>query len=453
MLGTKLFENYNNYKEKKLYKLWHKHIEITELIKELKTCECFDVECLGKSVEDRDIFCIKAGSGKTNVALWSQMHGNEPTATMAIFDILNFIEAPGEFVKERNKILENLTLYFVPMLNPDGAERFVRENALGIDLNRDAARLQAPESNLLKVLIDTTKAEFGFNLHDQSRAFGAENTGKPATISFLAPAANFEKTVDDKRERSMKVIAGMQNLVNKFSPGCVARYNDDFEPRAFGDNVQKWGTSTILIESGGSVNDFKRQYVRKLNFAIITDALFSIATEAYNHQKLNNYTNIPQNEKNFYDLVIRNANLVFENKKYLVDIGINYHDQQLHDVMKPYRESSIEAIGDLSTMFGYEELDAQGLFISSGKIHKEVYPDSYLLKRNEMQFLQDGFVTVKTSSFPGKAEADSFLIDLISEDFQQKNEFKIGQKANFLLKKDNIAFFAISNGRLIKLRK
>ena len=36
------------------------------------------------------------------------------------------------------RILSALTLYVVPMLNPDGAERYQRRNAQNIDLNRDA---------------------------------------------------------------------------------------------------------------------------------------------------------------------------------------------------------------------------------------------------------------------------------------------------------------------------
>ena len=47
------------------------------------------------------------------------MHGDEPTATQAIFDILNFFESP-DFSKEKEEILANLTVHFLPMLNPDG---------------------------------------------------------------------------------------------------------------------------------------------------------------------------------------------------------------------------------------------------------------------------------------------------------------------------------------------
>ena len=48
-------------------------------------------------------------------------------------------------IRPSQRILSSLTLYVVPMLNPDGAERFQRRNAQGIDINRDALSLQTPE--------------------------------------------------------------------------------------------------------------------------------------------------------------------------------------------------------------------------------------------------------------------------------------------------------------------
>ena len=59
----------------------------------------------------------------------------------------------------------------------------------------------------------------------------------------------------------MKIIVFMNDILQKYAPGQVGRYNDDFEPRAFGDNIQKWGTSTILIESGGYPNDIEKQEI------------------------------------------------------------------------------------------------------------------------------------------------------------------------------------------------
>ena len=149
----------------------------------------------------------------------------------------------------RESLLRELQIVFIPMLNPDGAERFQRRNALGVDLNRDALRLQSPEAQLLKAKRDELSADWGFNLHDQSRYYAAGNHPRTAAISVLAPAYNYEKEVNAVRERSMRMIGQMNAVLQAYIPGQVARYNDDFEPRAFGDNIQKWGTSTILIES------------------------------------------------------------------------------------------------------------------------------------------------------------------------------------------------------------
>ena len=128
---------------------------------------------------------------------------------------------------------------------------------------------------------DSLDAEFGFNLHDQSRYYNAERTAKPATISYLAPAYNYEKEVNEVRANAMKVIVHMNSILQKYAPGQVGRYNDDFEPRAFGDNIQKWGTSAILIESGGYYNDPEKQFIRQLNFMSILSAIFVIGNETY----------------------------------------------------------------------------------------------------------------------------------------------------------------------------
>ena len=237
-ISDNLFSNYETYKESIITQRRFKHNEIQPLIEKLKSEKDFQVTFLGNSIEGRSISMISIGSGTTNVLLWSQMHGDETTATMAIFDIFNYL-------KVNKEVLKNIKLHFIPMLNPDGAEKFTRRNAIGIDINRDAIRLQSPESRILKSARDSLKANFGFNLHDQSKYYNAERTDKPATISYLAPAYNYEKSVNTTRSNAMKIIVEMNDIIQKYAPGQVGRYSDDFEPRAFGDNIQKWGTSTI----------------------------------------------------------------------------------------------------------------------------------------------------------------------------------------------------------------
>ncbi|MBT8302627.1 MAG: peptidase M14, partial [Maribacter sp.] len=193
-ITTNLYETYEKYKESSLDKRRIKHNALQPLLVKHSANPAFTVRKVGESIEKRALNLISVGSGKTNVLLWSQMHGNEPTATQAIFDILNFLES-DDFQEEKKEIFENLTIHFLPMLNPDGAERYQRRNLLGVDINRDAVRLQSPESKTLKRVRDSLDADFGFNLHDQSTYYNAERTEKPATISYLAPAFNYAKDV------------------------------------------------------------------------------------------------------------------------------------------------------------------------------------------------------------------------------------------------------------------
>lgn len=239
-LTSQLYDTYEEFKESSLGERRIKHADIQPLIQKFKANPKFEVQKVGESIQGRDLHLISIGEGESNIFLWSQMHGDEPTATQAVFDILNFLDAP-DFKAEKEAILSKLKLHFLPMLNPDGAEVFTRRNALGIDINRDALRLQSPEGQTLKRLRDSLDADFGFNLHDQSTYYNAERTEKPATISYLATAYNYEKDINEVRANAMKVIVYMNNIIQNYAPGQVGRYSDDFEPRAFGDNIAKWG--------------------------------------------------------------------------------------------------------------------------------------------------------------------------------------------------------------------
>jgi len=47
-------------------------------------------ERIGESVEGRAIELLRFGDGPVPVLLWSQMHGDESTASMTLADMLNF---------------------------------------------------------------------------------------------------------------------------------------------------------------------------------------------------------------------------------------------------------------------------------------------------------------------------------------------------------------------------
>lgn len=367
---SQLETKYEEYKEKALNHRRFKHRDILPLIEKLNTHKTFEISEIGKSTEGREIYMLKAGRGKTSVLLWSQMHGNEPTATQALFDIFNFFTTTDDFDEIKKNMLDKLTLYFIPMVNPDGAELYKRRNALDIDLNRDALRLEAIETKLLKKIRDNINAQYGFNLHDQEIYYTAGACSMPATISFLAPSFNSEQTIDQNRIASMEQIVLMNEMLQKRIPGQVGRYSDDFMPTAFGDNMQLWGTNVILIESGGFKNDPEKQYVRQLNFLCILTSFYALAYDYPANFELMEYFKIPENKKEkLFDLLIRNAIIKHGSLQFKVDIGIRREEIDTPDHKSYTYIGKIAEIGDMSYSFGYEEIDGSNLTISGNEIH------------------------------------------------------------------------------------
>lgn len=446
VLTSQLYETYETFKEPTLGKRRIKHSEIQPLINQLRANPKFEVQKVGESIMGKDLNLISIGSGDTNIFLWSQMHGDEPTATQAIFDILNFLDAP-EFKKEKEEILSKLKLHFLPMLNPDGAEVFTRRNALGIDINRDALRLQSPEGQTLKRLRDSLDAAFGFNLHDQSKYYNAELTEKPATISYLATAFNYEKDINEIRANAMKVIVYMNKIIQNYAPGQVGRYSDDFEPRAFGDNIAKWGTSLILIESGGYRNDPEKQEIRKLNYVSILSALYTIAKETYKSIPTEDYEKIPHNDRKLFDLKIVGVTYELLGKDYILDLGIFRNEVDLNGHNDFYYRGSVGDQGDLSTFYGFETFDAEG--------YKIVPPKMAVMQTIEdpMALLRDGVAYVKTP-FGEDAIFSKTPLHLVNPDFELK-EFGLrpGVNPTFFLEKDGTLTHAVINGSLIDLSK
>ncbi|WP_461140334.1 M14 family zinc carboxypeptidase [Spirosoma pomorum] len=366
--ARRLHDAHNTYKQQRFTHRRFKHQDIVPILVSLTGQYPLEVSKVGESLEKRAIYQVKAGTGKNKVLLWSQMHGDEATATMALFDIFNFLTASGdEFDSLRKTILANTTLYAVPMLNPDGAERFQRRTASDVDMNRDALRLQTPEGALLKNLQQTLKPLVGFNLHDQNPRYSVGKTGKQAVVSFLATAYDQARNVNDVRKRSMQLIVSMNRVLQEFIPDQVARYDDEFEPRAFGDNIQKWGTSLVLIESGGYKGDAEKMAIRRLNFVAILTALESIATGAYEGESTSDYTAIPENGRLLFDVLIRNATIVRNGRPVTVDVGIDRQEVNVDSARNFRYHSTIEDIGDLSTFYGLDEIDATGLQLKTDR--------------------------------------------------------------------------------------
>jgi len=450
-----VWEHYDRYKEPMITNRFFKHTDVVNLIQKHMTSKLLIAEKIGQSIKGRSINHLKLGTGKTKILLWSQMHGDESTATMALFDLLNFLAADDEHNELRKLILGNLELNIVPMLNPDGAQQWKRRNDLEIDVNRDARYLVTPEGRALMDLAKELKPEIGFNLHDQSTLYAAGSTSNTATLSFLAPAYDYPKSMNEVRKRATQLILMMNTALQTKVPGKVAKYDDAFDPRCFGDTFQGMGISTILIESGGYYADPEKQYIRKLNFYALLNAFESIAKKTYGNMNLEDYQTIPENSRSLYDVLVRNVSISKEGISFRTNLGIVRSQIKGPDLASMAYNGRIEELGDVERTYGYDEIEASSLTFTPGNVKQMSKREWEALSlQQELDLIRAGYLFVKWKDAASPAgPLRSRLLNLTNKKTNNIQSASIGQQAQFLLSRDGKPVYALLNGYVLDLSK
>lgn len=255
---------------------------------------CLVVKEVGQSFENRAIRMATIGSGQTNILLWTQMHGNEPTHTVVVLDLLSALVAEQSSSAAIDNLLATCTLHFVPMLNPDGAAKGIRKNAQGIDINRDAVDLATPEGRVLHQLVVDLKPRFAFNLHNQNAGKQVGQTGRVAAVSVMAPPLDHAMTVTPQMIRAKQLALEMFAAAERNLPGHATKYDADYMPTAFGEWVQSRGTTTVLLEAGGWPKSSREEMVR-LHYVVLLTALQAIQQDRIERIDAAVYEEIPLN--------------------------------------------------------------------------------------------------------------------------------------------------------------
>ena len=369
---TTLFMNTNAQSPSELVEMWERehvttifpsnvrHKDLKKYLDGLKKIGV-KVDEVGRSYANREIYQVEFGRGPLKVFLWSQMHGDEPTATSALIDMFTVLQKNRD--KDWVKRIEGaMTIRAVPMLNPDGAKFYQRRNLQGIDINRDALNLQTPEARLLKKLRDDWSPHIGFNLHNQNALTTAGRTNKQAAISFLVVYGDPAKTTSDGHERNKRLASAMVAAISPYIPGYIGRYGDEWTPTAFGDNFSAWGTPVILIETGG-LHGKDEMFLVKMNFTAMLTALKSLADGSEKTFSPSAYDNLPNNSSgSLFYFVFRNATIVDRSKGEpgtSADIAINLDRRRAEFVAPAY----VRQIGNLPQFSGLSEFDASEYFV------------------------------------------------------------------------------------------
>ena len=320
------------------------------------------LEILGLSVQARPIYKFQIGSGTTKILMWSQMHGNESTTTKGLVDFMNVLQSNSEIAKA---ILKEYTFCIIPMLNPDGAFSYKRVNANEVDLNRDFQNLSQPESQILMQCYSDFQPDYCYNLHDQRTIFGVGKTGKPATISFLAPSFSETKEYDEARLKAVDCIMRIVRVLDTFLPGQIGRFDDGFNINCVGDTFQSLKTPTILIEAGHFQNDYDREVTRKFVFIALLSAFLSPLENVVVNTNLSDYLNIPQNNPNFYDFVFKNIVIRYDKSNLITNFAVQFREELINN--KVIFNAFIAKVGNLDSYFGHTEIDGSGIMYSDEK--------------------------------------------------------------------------------------
>jgi hypothetical protein len=285
----------------------------------------------------------------------------------------------------------------IPMLNPDGAERYQRFNAQGIDINRDWRRQATPEGRTLFRAAKTLKPQFGFNLHNQNARTTVGRPPLPAAVSVLAPAPDASRKVSPSMQSAKQMCTCFVEIVRPYAQGMISRYDDSHEPRAFGDGIQSLGVATMLVEAGGWPDTVDVEPMTRLHFHGLLNTLHAIATDKYRAADAQIYEDLPEsNSTRMNDCYITKAHVLDAKvpEPFIADVLIDQtHSSRLWEAHD--RDGKVIDFGDLPPVPAMLTINASDSLILPGRFSfvRDWRPGTPLNERHIDQLLSLGNTT------------------------------------------------------------
>lgn len=142
---------------------------------------------IGTSVAKRPIPLVVIGpdNAAARVLVLCRQHGDEPVSTEAAMRIVRRAVAEDRTLRGS---LHGVQLLILPMLNPDGAQRFTRLNANGVDLNRDWILRSQPETRAVAALFHRLAPQVVLDEHEWTAedACGSDSLETTGAVNHVA---------------------------------------------------------------------------------------------------------------------------------------------------------------------------------------------------------------------------------------------------------------------------
>lgn len=208
-------------------------------------------ETIGKSSLGKDMTLLKIGNpkSKNRILIIGRQHPPEVTGQMALHAFIEDLVADHPLAK---KFREQFLIYVVPLMNPDGVdEGFWRNNAGGIDLNRDWSAFHQPESAAVR---DYLAAE----LADQRNKLWF-------SIDFHSTHDDIYYVVDPKLKGLapgfiQDWLGQLKDRIPGYNPNIKALYSGGPTYTAFSYLFQTYGTEALVYEIGDKT---PREFIEK----------------------------------------------------------------------------------------------------------------------------------------------------------------------------------------------
>jgi hypothetical protein len=196
--------------------------------------DVFTLDEYGKTEQSRSIYAATIGTGKTKVWVQAQIHGDEKLVTEAALQVLKNLSSSQNADVET--ILNELTIYVIPMYNPDGSimnkrHTLVQETGKYVDLNRDwkeEGGFEAKESlAVYKYWVDV-KPDYAIDLHHQGfkTVYG---TNESTSLSLGVSLAPDGPTLPDIKggaynTATKQMVSYVYDKLNKYGYTHIDRY-------------------------------------------------------------------------------------------------------------------------------------------------------------------------------------------------------------------------------------
>lgn len=249
-----------------------------ELTRELQKLERrskgrLELSSIGTSNEGRDIWQAEIGSGATKVLYITQQHGNEPLPTEAALAVVKQLgTSKAAWVQD---ILDEITLRVVVRANPDGTERYQRQNVdpdcsgdfcapgVGYDMNRfhdpdvDPADNPVPETSAVQAMFREWQPDITVDYHHQG-SYVADD-GSLITTSVMWPLnPNVDPAIVDA---SKQLAVTTYDTISAYGHGEVSQYPGGTIAGIARNSFGLQGSASLLVEFRGGIGQKSSGYL------------------------------------------------------------------------------------------------------------------------------------------------------------------------------------------------